>query len=494
MTGDYSQPNILVLLTDQERYNMSAEGEPQVNTENMDRLRSEGMQFTKTYTPIGICSSARASLMTGLYPHNHGMLNNCHESDAVRENLPEKYTTFSELLADEGYYNSYIGKWHVGRDQSPEDFGFNYFYDGDEEHVRPEGGWEETVYTNAVEPELISAKTTLDKEDTRVYQLAERTINRLEAIANGEEGAGKPFFHRTDFVGPHHPYVVPEPYASRYDPDEIEPWPAFNMDVEELLEDKPRVHEQFLEYRGVKDFTWDDWKGSVAKYFGFVDFIDDQIGRILDKVDELGLAEDTVVVHTADHGDFTGSYRQFNKGPIMREETYHIPLQVRWPGVVEEGTTCDEYVRLLDLMPTFTEIGGGDVPDDIDGRSIVPLLHGETPDDWPQSVYTEYHGDEFTFYTQRMVKTDDYTFVFNGPDINELYHTAADPYQFENMIDEMDADVRQEMEKLLLDWMDTTNDPRREWAANALQYASMEEVSVDTVSEPVETTPAQETD
>jgi len=454
-------PNVLLLLTDQERYDVSAPGGPDVDTPNMDRLRRDGMRFDRAYTPISICTSARGSLLSGLYPHNHGMMNNCHGADALRENFPEDVPTFGELLNKYGYKNSYAGKWHVGRDQAPADFGFEYLGGGDGMHADRDAEFreyrrslgvppdedavelEDPVYVDNPDPELIAAKTPVPKEATRTHYLAEKTIERLEDCGHLDA----PFFHRTDFVGPHHPYTVPEPYTSMYDPDDIEPWGSFD----DAYADKPQVHENYLDYRGVADMEWDDWAEAVAKYFGFVTFIDDQIGRIVDALDDLDL-DDTAVFHAADHGDFTGSHRQFNKGPMMYEETYHVPLLVRWPGVVEPGSECGEFVRLLDLMPTFLEMAGVTPPENIDGRSILPLLRGERLADWPDSLFAEYHGDEFGLYSQRMVRTDRYKFVYNAPDVNELYDLANDPDELDNLVDDPDyRDVRADLEATLLE-------------------------------------------
>lgn len=527
MGEEDGRPNILVLLTDQERYDVSSPGGPaipgcpQIETPNIDRLREEGMEFSRMYTPISICSSARASLMTGLYPHNHEMLNNCHEPDAIkRPNLSPEYATFSDMLADEGYYNSYIGKWHVGRDQTPEEFGFHYFLDGtngrEKEEFRdyqretvgidPEDiEWLEQITTKGPEPILIAAKTTAPQEATLPYYLAEKTIEHLERIADEPDhttdnimpereldgvddapAAGQPFFHRTDFEGPHHPYIVPEPYASKYDPDDIEMWPSF-MDT---FDGKPAAGKKYRANRGVDHMEWDDWAPAVAKYFGFVDFIDDQIGRVLDKLDDLiadgKISENTVVLHTADHGDMTGSHKLFNKGPHMYEPTYHIPLQVRWPEVVEPGTTNDNYIRLLDLMPTFLDMAGADIPEDIDGRSILPLLKQENVD-WPDSVFLEYNGDEFGLYTQRGVRTDEYKFIYNGPDTNELYHLPSDPHELNNVIDDPAySDIHEEMVERLIDWMNDTND-RYPWIERSLERSIRSEQGAPALETNVET-------
>ncbi|MFO7834592.1 MAG: sulfatase-like hydrolase/transferase [Halohasta sp.] len=473
-----SRPNVLLLLTDQERADLVAPDGLPVETPNIDRLRAEGMWFDSAYTPTSICTSARASLLTGLYPHAHGLLNNSHEADAIRTDLPDSLPTLGELLAESGYTNTYLGKWHVSHNHTPGDFGFRYFGGSDYhhdnfevafEHYResqdirvPEPDVEDRLYTGSGDDgTLVAGTDPVPVEASRPYFLAERTINALERWVDDDT----PCFHRTDFLGPHHPYVVPEPYASMYDPNDIEPWGNYA----ETFDGKPRAHEQYLHYRGVAAFDWETWAEAVAKYFGFMTLIDDQIGRVLDAVDDLGLAEETAVVHTADHGDLTGSHRLFNKGPMMYEETYRIPLVVRWPGVVEPGSRSDAFVRLQDLMPTFLEWAEVDIPEKLHARSIQPLLRGETPADWPDSVYAQYHGDEFGLYSQRLVRTDRYKFVYNGPDRNEFYDLQADPHELRNLVDHPAyADIQADMARRLVDWMDRVGDSLRKWVPNAL--------------------------
>ncbi len=491
-------PNVLLVLTDQERYDCSAPDGPPVETPTMDRLSREGMRFERAFTPISICSSARASLLTGLFPHGHGMLNNCHEADAIQPNLPPGLTTFSELLADASYELTYTGKWHVGRDQTPENFGFSYLGGSDKHHddiddafrkYRAERGvplgdteFEEVIYTgddprDGSEGTFVAAKTPVDVEETRAWFLAERTIDALEGHAEGDRE--RPFFHRADFYGPHHPYVVPEPYASMYDPDDIEPPESYA----ETYDGKPQVQANYLEYRGVTGFDWELWAEAIAKYWGFVSLIDDQLERIIAALDRTGFAEETVVVHASDHGDFAGSHRQFNKGPLMYDDTYHIPLQVRWPGVVESGSVCESPVHLHDLAATFLEIGDVAVPESFDARSLVPLLEGgdgaaasdegqgssSTPAR-PDSVFAQYHGDEFGLYTQRMVRTERYKYVYNGPDVNELYDLETDPAELQNLIEHPNYEqVRSNMTERLREWMEVTADPNRAWVPQTFE-------------------------
>ncbi|MCU4972743.1 sulfatase-like hydrolase/transferase [Halobacteria archaeon AArc-m2/3/4] len=482
-----SRPNVLLVLTDQERYDCSAADGPPVETPTMDRLSSEGMRFERAFTPISICTSARASLLTGRFPHNHGMLNNSHEADAIQANLPTELPTFSEELVEAGYDLTYTGKWHVGNDQTPETFGFEYLGGSDKHHDDIDEAFREyradlgtPVDETDLEDEIhtstgtfVAATTPVDVEATRAAFLADRTIDAIEAHADGDTDA--PFFHRADFYGPHHPYVVPEPYASMYDPDEIDPWDTYA----ETFDGKPAVHEEFVDYRGVREFDWDTWAEAAAKYWGFVTMIDDQLERVLDALEGAGLADETAVIHAADHGDFVGNHRQFNKGPLMYDDTYRIPLQVRWPGVVEAGSVCERPVHLHDLAPTFLEMADVAIPEGFDTRSLVPLLEGEgsdgengddTDDSRPDSVFAQYHGDEFGLYTQRMVRTGEYKFVYNGPDRNELYDLEADPAELQNLIDHPGYDdAREAMQERLVEWMEETDDPNRKWVPGTFE-------------------------
>ena len=470
-------PNVLLLLTDQERHDLVGDGPLPVETPNLDRLHESGVTFTRAYTPISICSSARASLLTGRFPHAHGVLNNVHESDAIRTGLPTDVPTFGERLREAGYTNTYVGKWHVGRERGPADFGFEYLGGSDRFHDRGlESGFEDYQRDLGVDPDdvevrdpihaefrddrfLIAGRSTVPPEATRAHYLAERTIERLDTV-----GADRPFLHRTDFLGPHHPYVVPDPYASMYDPADVEPWPSFA----ETFAGKPQVQENYRTYRGVESFDRDVWAELLAKYMGFMTLIDDQVGRILAALAEHGLDDDTLVVHASDHGDFVGGHRQFNKGPLMYEDTYRIPLAFDGPGVAGGGRARDELVSLVDAMPTLLEVAGEPVPDGVQGRSLVPLLAGEDPD-WRDAAFAEYHGDEFGLYSQRMVRTGRFKYVYNAPDVDELYDLRADPAELNNLVDHPDyRDVRQRLIATLLDWMDRTDDQLYRWTARHL--------------------------
>ncbi|WP_254531781.1 sulfatase-like hydrolase/transferase [Natrinema gelatinilyticum] len=511
--ADDTRPNILFFLTDQERYDCSAPGGLEVETPTFDRLSDEGIRFEQAFTPISICSSARASLLTGQFPHGHGMINNCHEDDAIQPNLPPDIPTFSEELDAAGYDLTYTGKWHTGRDRTPDDFGFSYLGGSDKHHdnideafieYRKERGTPvdeveltEELYTgddprDGSEGTLVAATAPIDVEDTRAYFLAKLTIEEIERHVDG--GLDAPFFHRTDFYGPHHPYVIPEGFKSDYGPNKVE----LLINYAETFDGKPRVQENYLSYRGVDGFDWKLWEEAIAKYRRFVMLIDQQVGRILDALKKHGLDENTVVVHASDHGNFVGHHRQFNKGPMMYDDTYRIPLHIRWPKVinsdsdVKPGSTCEFPVHLHDLAATFLEMAEVDVSkkfdsEKFDSRSLVRFLKSDDPYElipitdekfgqsgyWPQSIFAQYHGDEFGLYSQRMVRTDRFKYVYNGPDIDELYDLKADSDELQNLIDHPEyAEVRRDMRNRLGKWMDVTDDPNRKWVTDVLEDAS----------------------
>lgn len=467
------RPNYLLIFTDQQRYDtVGVNGAETCRTPVLDALAAEGANFTHAFTPTGLCTPARASLLTGSYPHKHRLLNNLHEEDAIHRDLPDGTVTFSQLLHDHGYRLGYLGKWHAGTTKGPRDWGFHDLplQHDDAADVYEEMGGDVRVedkihLTLGDEQVVVAGVEQLDVGQTLSARLADTAIEQLRDYAERARN-GTPFFLRVDFPGPHHPYIVPEPYASMYDPADVRLPRSFDQ---ETFEDKPVMHRKLPRLRGVADFDADTWRVLIARYWGFVTLIDEQIGRILEAMEDLGLTDDTAVFSSTDHGDMIGAHRMFNKGAAMYDDVYRIPLIARWPGLTPPGTVSSSFARSLDLMPTFLEGAGIAVPEHIDGRSLVPLLRGEEPDDWPDDVLAEYHGDEWGLYTQRMLRTHDHKYVHNGPDIPELYDLREDPDELRNLADDpAHADLRRELEQRLLAQMSATDDGWHRWASRAL--------------------------
>lgn len=450
--GVSDQPNVLLVVTDQERYDLTAAGDPAVETPGSDRLAAEGLRCSRAYTPTAICSPARVSMLTGLYPHAHGVLSNPTRS-ALRTAIQPTHTTMGQVATDVGYHADYVGKWHVAG-TSPGEAGFTahtgWAHSGDQ--TLDTAAYRAFARDQGIDPTAAAVTdgiTSIPAEATQTAYLAERAIDRLRAYADADE----PFLLRLDFPGPHGPYVVPRSLADRYDPGALEPWPSFR----ETFAGKPAVHELHPSYYGAADRTWPEWAELATRYFAFETLIEEQFARVLDALEEFGLAEDTLVIRTSDHGEFLGHHRQGNKGPLMYEDTYRVPLLARWPGVIDPGTETDAFVTLVDLLPTICGAIGRTAPP-VQGRDLRPVFEGELAG-WRDAVFAEYHGEPETLYTQRMIRTDRYKFVYNGPDVNELYDLAADPHELSNLVDHPAyRSIRTEHAGRLGDWMERTDD------------------------------------
>lgn len=204
----------------------------------------------------------------------------------------------------------------------------------------------------------------------------------------------------------------------------------------------------------------------VARYLGAVSFMDEIIGRLLGTVAEAGLADETVVVVTTDHGDMAGSHRQFNKGPLMYEEVYHVPLVIRGPGF-SAGATADELTSHVDLMPTVLDVCRVS-PIEPHGRSLLSLVRRDGTT-LRQALMCEFHGDEFGLYSQRMLRRDQFKLVYNPNDVSELYDLDEDPFELHNVaLVPQYREVRRELEGILVQIMEETDDPLRQWAVNVL--------------------------
>lgn len=475
------RPNFLLIIQDQLRYDVATDP-TLADTPTLDRLGREGLLFERYYTPLGICSPARAALLTGRYPHATGVLNNFNGTDALARNLARTVPTVAESLRAVGYQTGYVGKWHLGIDDGPEVRGFADVRMTDKdlgEDPRFDEAWDrfrknrpEAIMTRypPAHPRLdsnhpripfpIYSASAVPDSATPARAVQQSTAELLRGYARDD----RPFLLLASFIEPHWPNVLPEPYASRYDPTRIQPWPNFA----DSFEGKPRTNQAGLEHFGVTDFTWQDWREIVARYFGAVSYADALTGELVDLLGELGLAQNTILIVTTDHGDMAGAHRQFNKGPLMYEEVYHIPFFLRWPGQVAGGSRSDRLVSHIDVTPTLLAAAGLPPDPDWHGQSLLPLLRGEDTG-WRESLISQFHGDEFGLYSQRMIRQGDFKLVYNPNDLRELYDLATDPYEMHNLAYEPTrAQLRRDLEAELLEQMHATGDPLRLWATNTL--------------------------
>jgi len=442
------RPNIVLFFVDQLRQDcLGCYGNAVCRTPNLDRLAGQSVVFDSAYTPVPVCSPARASLLTGLYPHNHGVMVNTHIAPAWCRGLSRDTPTFSRLLKGSGYALDYVGKWHVHQELGPEAFGFD-------RHAVPKAAFRCVPGTDVYIDfpggrQLVHGVLDAPKEHSHPWRYTDQGIAFLRERA----GRGEPFFLRIDTPAPHFANVVPEPFASQYDPTAIPPWPNFD----ESFEGKPASHLRKHREWHLEDKDWSWWRRAVARYYADISLLDACVGRVLEALEQAGIADETVFVFTTDHADSMGSHRHFEKAGTMYEEVFRIPLIVRYPGSAPRRV--DSFVRSLDLMPTFLEAAGVDPPGGIDGRSLLAFLRGERPRNWFESVYCEHHGEVWGYQSQRMVRTGEWKYVYNPHDADELYDVRQDPYEMQNRIDDPAcAAALEEMKARLIGWNDATSD------------------------------------
>ena len=468
--------NILVLLTDQQRVDsLGCYGNRVCRTPALDGLAAEGTRFDRCYTPTAICTPARATLVTGLLPFRHALLANYERNVGFREELREQDVPFSHYLIDAGYNVGLEGKWHVGKEKGPEEYGFqgpHYFgWHNPVEHPEyvayleerglPEFEFSEETrgtFPNGQPGNLIAGVVDQPVEATFEYYLAERTIERLGEYARDYQDSNTPFYMACNFFGPHLPYLIPREYHEMYDPADVE-LPA---SIAETFAGKPKVQRHYSEHWTFDSFTLEEWRKLIAIYWGYVTLIDEQVGRILRATDDLGLRESTAVLFAADHGEFTGAHRMNDKGPAMYEDIYRVPLIIREPGA-PGGRVENRFVTLTDLPPTFLDLAGLAGPPEFDGRSLLPLVHDEEVSGWPQEVTAEFHGHHFP-YPQRMIRTGRYKLVVSPADVNELYDLEADPHELQNRYDHPElAGVRRKLMGRLYELLKDRGDNFYHW-------------------------------
>ncbi len=467
-----NQPNILLLFADQHRADcLAVNGHPFVETPNLDRLAGDGCNFIHAYTPSPICTPARTSLLTGLWATQHGCIANT-DTEVFRAMLPG-LPTFSQALKAEAYWLALIGKWGVDPLNPPTVFGFDR-YIAEKEYVvwRKQQGAPPKPFSNRFFGET---DPHITPEQSALAWGANQVIEQMQHA----NATGKPFFIQWCPSEPHLPNVVPEPYASMYPPASIPPWPNFP----DPLTDKPYIQRQQKVTWGIDQWTWADWSPIVGRYLGEVSLLDAQIGRILAELERLGIGENTLVIYSCDHGDFTGSHGLIDKHYAMYEELVRVPLILRWPGHIAAGQTCDAFVSsTLDLASTICDAAKAPIPTTFMGQSLLALAASDTirnaSDAFstsPQfatrnSIFSTYHGNQFGLFSQRMLRERGWKYVYNASDIDELYDLERDPAEMTNRINDSScAEDLQRLRHLLVEWMEKTEDRLlNDWTKNTL--------------------------
>jgi len=470
-TGSSGIKNILLLFVDQQRQDcLGCYGNDVVKTPNIDRLAQNGIKFNNAYTPAPVCTPARTSLQCGRWPHNHGLIfntGNYRTKGGLNDPGPDT-RFFSESLKENGWNLANIGKWHIGTNTNkPSDRGY------DEHPYYPGYGYPDKHkhYVDYLKARGLSGFNLLEeKKDPTGYReysglqegpqsasipsyLANQTIGAL----NGFTDSSDPFFAACNFWGPHAPYNITKKHYEMYRDADISVWPNFNCD----LSDKPGVIRRYGEYWKTGWFNEDNLSELIGEYYGYISLIDEEIGRILKTLEDSGELDSTLIVYSADHGSSVGSYNFWDKGFGMYDAITRIPMIISHPSI-KRGES-DAFITLNDLAPTFYEIGNAEIPENVDGRSLMPLINGTQNEIREDHIITEHFGHQVVFW-QRMVRTPNFKYIYNPTSNDEFYDLDADPYEIVNIVDTVDRKKLNWSHKMLLQWMKDTKDPLHRWA------------------------------
>ena len=484
-----SRPNILLISSDQQHWDtLSCAGAP-VRTPHLDRLASQGTRFTRAYCPNPTCTPTRASIITGMYASQHGAW-------SLGTKLPEDIPTIGSVLQEAGYDTALVGKAHFqplrSTPQYPSlesypimqdlDFwrkfhgpfyGFRHIetarMHADESHVgqhyaiwmEEKGATDWRCYFQPPTGTTPAQRGAWNIPQELHYNtwIAERT----NALLDGYAKSGQPFFMWTSFFDPHPPYLVPPPWDTMYDPrtirvphvapgehDRNPPHFRLTQEVEPNIraydeEDGAVVH-------GLHSHLHDPAKlaKDIAVYYGMTSFVDQAVGDILAQLDRNGMAENTLVVFTSDHGHLMGQHGLIAKGPFHYEDLLRVPMIARWPGRVRSNVTTEALQSLIDLPVTFLRAAGVMPPRRMVGKNQLPMWGGEVPS-VRSHVIVENRHQPTTFHLKTFIDARYKITVYYGREFGELFDLEADPGEVNNLwSDPAAADLKAQLiEKLL---------------------------------------------
>lgn len=444
-------PNILFIMADDHGVSAtSCYGSDRINTPHIDRLAREGMRFDKAYVTNSICGPSRATILTGKYAHLNGYWRN-------NSGFNTSQNTFPKLLSQAGYQTAVIGKWHLDADPVMFDH-FDILID-------------QGRYYN---PTMRTNRGGNTHNAPHIGHSTEIITNKTLAWLRKDRDPKRPFMLMYQFKAPHRPWQPsPEMLDEFNDADLTEPdtlfedfsgrGPASSKNTMSIAKDlrpgsdlklgqpggfmpdqlrKWNAHYQprnqaFKEANlEGKDATRWNYQRYAKDYLRCVKGVDQQLGRVLDYLDSSGLAENTIVIYTADNGWYLGEYGWYDKR-WMYELSLRVPLVIRWPDHIKPESVNEQIVSNLDFAPTFLDAAGVEIPADIQGQSMLPLMHGKSPDDWRQSFYYHYLEGLYSWHSVPRhygVTTGRYKLIhfYELGDEWEFYDLKNDPKELKN--------------------------------------------------------------
>ena len=468
------RPNVLIFMSDQHNARcMSGVGHPNVRTPNLDALAERGVRFELAFAQNPICTPSRVSFFSGQYVHNH-----CYYGlmGPAPNYLPSMFQRFREA----GYHIGMVGKIHTPYGWLEKDchfvrdaygaHGSARYVDSDfDKYLWALGLLGERDDDRLQEQPPSSKGQSIDARPSRLpYEHSVEGWCIKEAIRFlHERPDDKPFLLWVSVPRPHQIYAPSRQFWDMYPEDAIVPPPNFGDD----LHDKPPYVRRRLEQLKTGSWTLFEprtyeagYKRVLRGYFGCVTQVDYALGELLKALDELHLRENTIIIYTSDHGEFAGEFGLLEKAPgISFDAVCRIPFIWSWAGNIAEGVTCEELVESIDMYPTLCELVGMDIPHEVDGLSIRPLLEGHS-EPLREAAFTECPWS-------KAVRTKEWRYVYRPrqmfPDANpndaicELYDMRNDPWQRRNLlygdVSDEHRRIAEQLKSLLLDWLIKTH-------------------------------------
>ena len=453
--ADAPPVNVLFLITDQQKFDvLGCMGNPLAKTPNLDRLAAQGVLFTQAHSTVPYCSPTRTAIITGRYPSTLGISRNVKgkvkdKPDPIR--LREPLQTYMHTLKERGYACHHLGKWHLGnlgelscfadpkgdgknaktllhtRRKDAGEAAFSPKRDGETlagfTYMTPNTArchevWKDDPKRTKQDLSLIGRHRFAAKHQYE-YALADQCIDLVRA----HHQAKRPFAITYSVSPPHAYWVAPSPYYDQHDPADFKLPPN--------AVDMPEIYSGTQAYRLAKLFGAEGMAEYLRCYYAQVTMVDAYMGRILDELDTLGIAERTLVVFTSDHGDMNGGHGLMDKTvDTCYEEIIRVPLIMRLPGVTKPNAKTDVQADSTDLAPTILDLLGAKPLAQCHGRSLRPFLEGAPDDGTPGFVE---RGNPVGPNCRRMVRTQAWKLILAANANHQLFHLADDPGEMRNL-------------------------------------------------------------
>jgi arylsulfatase A-like enzyme len=476
-TANKKRPNIIFIMSDDHAsHAMSCYGSKINKTPNLDRIANEGMRFTNSFCTNSICAPCRAVILTGKYSHLNGIIDNRKKFDGSQQ-------TFPKLLQKAGYKTAMIGKWHLKTDPT----GFDYWnvLPGQGAYYNPAmkemgqrkkyTGYTTDIITDHALKWLKSLKYTEPfclmfhhKAPHRNWQPGPKYLkmyddvtipepeNLFDDYSNRGRAAKEQDMSIAKTMTPNDLKLTPTP--RNLTPEQKKLWEAAYGPKNEAFKKAILLGKDLIRWK---------YQRYIKDYLRCIASVDENVGRVLDYLDESGLAENTVVFYTSDQGFYLGDHGWFDKR-FMYEESLRMPLLVRYPKEIKPGSVNNDIVLNLDFAETFLDFAGVPIPADMQGDSLRRILQGKTPEDWRKSMYYHYYEYPAVHSVKRHygIRTKRYKLIhfYNDIDEWELYDLKKDPKEMKNVInDPVYADIVKELKAELIQlrekYKDTTGSP-----------------------------------